>query len=271
MFVSFAIFDDSGDPVTGLAPGFLVFKDGLGVDRTKPAIVEMGSGKYGFTTTTADDMANSIYVVSASFGSITKYVPGFVRNAIAFGLFDGGGTPLVGQSPTFLNYDDPTGAPLSPPTITDMGNGLYSFIPPDAHISSSAGFLVSSNGSGLPPYYDGTISSGSTGGQDGTPPTVSNFSPSVGSNVSMFETITFDVLDNQSLFRRIILVADYSTVVPDEVIHDGNSFGPNYSNGSNVRSAIAGGYRYTILRDDGWPGNITITPFAIDTSGNENA
>jgi hypothetical protein len=47
---------------------------------------------------------------------------------ISFTLFDDNGEPLEGASPTFVIYCRSVGASLTPPVITEMGDGFYEFI-----------------------------------------------------------------------------------------------------------------------------------------------
>ena len=103
-----------------------------------------------------------------------------------------------------------------------------------------------------------------------TPPTVTNFVPAVGSSIARDQVLQFDVTDNSGLFRRILVAADFPPIGLYEVVHDGGAFGPAYSARSS-REAIAGGFRYRILRIQGWPVSPTIAPFAIDQEGAENA
>ncbi len=70
-------------------------------------------------------------------------------------------------------------------------------------------------------------------------------------------------------FRRVLLKAEYEGVTLWELVHDGATFGPSFTNATNQRSVIEGGYRYYILRDGGWVGQPTITVFAIDAVGEE--
>lgn len=133
----------------------------------------------------------------------------------------------------------------------------------DADLNSQFLFISSSS------FTDG--GGGGGGGGDVTAPVLSNFNPPFGNSIGENEPITFDLTDNSGQMRLIILHGSYDGVVGHEVIHDGEGFGQrNYSNGSNVRTPISGGFRYTILRDGGWPGTFTLYPFAVDTSGNEN-
>lgn len=101
------------------------------------------------------------------------------------------------------------------------------------------------------------------------PPTVQNFSPPNGSTIDNADPIFFDVTDPQVRFRRVIVVAQQADAT--ELVHDGDAFVFPYNNPSSVRSSIAGGWTYRVSRETGWNDDVTITIFAIDLEGNENA
>ena len=109
---------------------------------------------------------------------------------------------------------------------------------------------------------------------DNIPPVLLNFSPPVDGELSLNTILSFDVTDNSSFLRRIILHIAIPNVSGSEVVHNGESFNQrHYSNVANTRLVIPGGFRYSIHRDGGWPsgpGNVMLIPFAIDIAGNEN-
>jgi hypothetical protein len=102
-------------------------------------------------------------------------------------------------------------------------------------------------------------------------PVVSVISPTPGTAIDPVAAITIDVTDNKGLFRRILLTMRFAGLDIEEVVHNGDAFGPKYLGGLNNRIAIEGGYRYTLLRRGGWPANPTLVPYAIDVAGNENS
>lgn len=104
-----------------------------------------------------------------------------------------------------------------------------------------------------------------------TAPEVSNVSPTPGSFVSRTQVISCDVTDADgvSSFRRIILAITLPNGTK-EIVHDGSAFCTPYAT-SSVRTSITNGYHYDIVRDSGWPARFTLTPYAIDTTGNEAA
>ena len=102
-----------------------------------------------------------------------------------------------------------------------------------------------------------------------SPPSVSAVTPSVGSAITRHEAIAFDVTDDGD-FRAILLTVSFVGADAPEVIHDGTNFSALYSAGS-TKTAIAGGFHFSLLRAGGWPSAPTITPYAFDTTGQENA
>src|SRR5262245_53281190 len=46
-----------------------------------------------------------------------------------FFIYDNGGVPIAGATPTFETYKDDLGANLSQPSITEVGGGAYKFTP----------------------------------------------------------------------------------------------------------------------------------------------
>ena len=67
--------------------------------------------------------------------------------------------------------------------------------------------------------------------------------------------------------RRAWVNASYAGFLPDDMVHNSDRFGSAYQGSTNVRSNITNGYRFTLLRDGGWPGTPAITVHAVDTLG----
>lgn len=103
---------------------------------------------------------------------------------------------------------------------------------------------------------------------DATPPLVGNYDPSPGTPISKTTSISFDVTEESGAFGRIFVIAFYADSGVSELIHDGDGFRGFYV-ATSSRRAIAGGYRYTVLRTGGWPSAPTIQTFAVDQAGNE--
>jgi hypothetical protein len=102
-------------------------------------------------------------------------------------------------------------------------------------------------------------------------PVVSNVTPTANSTISATQAIGCDITDadGAGTFRRIILTLTLPNGT-SEVVHNGSAFVFPYATQS-TRSSITNGYRYSIVRDGGWPrgSQIVLTPYAIDTSGEE--
>jgi hypothetical protein len=103
------------------------------------------------------------------------------------------------------------------------------------------------------------------------PPVISNISPTTITQIGPYQVLSFDVTDEEDSFKRIIIVAEFPTSKIKEIVFDGEGFGPMYANGLNQQQSIVNGYNFEILRDGGWPESPTLTPFALDTTGGENA
>jgi hypothetical protein len=104
-----------------------------------------------------------------------------------------------------------------------------------------------------------------------TPPTIASVYPAAGTPIYPNTPISFQVLDDSGVFALIMLTASFAGSTILEVVYDGTAFGPMYTGVTNLKTATAGGYTFTILRDGGWPSAPSITPIAIDSLGAENA
>lgn len=60
------------------------------------------------------------------------------------------GAPLPGLTPTFFAYQKDNGVAVSQPTITDIGNGFYSFTPTFADPTHGICYIIVSGGNGTP-------------------------------------------------------------------------------------------------------------------------
>lgn len=105
---------------------------------------------------------------------------------------------------------------------------------------------------------------------DLTPPELTDISPTPGTGMAATTPVTFNVTDAGGGLRRVLLVASFSFSEAPELVHDGATFTPPYASHS-TRTPVAGGYAYSLLRKGGWPSAFTLTPFAVDTAGNEAA
>lgn len=101
---------------------------------------------------------------------------------------------------------------------------------------------------------------------DITAPTITNLDPAPGVGVRARTVISFDIADETSL-ALVVLIASFSDGTV-EVIHDGTNFRGAYLGAANTRTAISGGYHFTVLRDGGWTRSPTIEYLPIDHGGN---
>jgi len=85
--------------------------------------------------------------------------------------------------------------------------------------------------------------------------------------ISKNTPIIIDVYSGSVPLRRAWINASYAGLLVDDMVHNGDRFGSAYQGLVNVRSEISNGYRFTILRDGGWPGTPAITAHAVDTLG----
>jgi hypothetical protein len=101
---------------------------------------------------------------------------------------------------------------------------------------------------------------------DHTPPTIGNFVPAPGTPVPTFGLIQFDVTDNLSLLRRVVIGAEFPNGQWD-FVHDGDNFSPKYV--GSTRTGIASGFRFQVVPITGWLLSPTFRIIAYDTTGNE--
>lgn len=107
--------------------------------------------------------------------------------------------------------------------------------------------------------------------QPQVPPTVVNFSPSVGTDILANTVLSFDVVDfqgnNPVEITYVIISAYYPDLGAEEVIFDGQNFGPTYTNNSNTVNPITAGFSFSCLRDGGWPDSPYINVYAVNIYG----
>jgi hypothetical protein len=77
--------------------------------------------------------------------------------------------------------------------------------------------------------------------------------------------VVVDVVDGD---RRVLVAVRFDELALTELVHDGDAFTVAYE-GTSSRSAIAGGYRYSILRNPIWPDDPVVRIFAFSTTGAE--
>ena len=101
--------------------------------------------------------------------------------------------------------------------------------------------------------------------------TIQNFMPydpvsSPAGRVAPNEPVSFELLS--PTFLRVLIAFDFEGFRTTELAYDGDSFLGAYAASSSVE-AIAGGFRYTLLRSPAWPDQPNLRVFAFDTAGGE--
>lgn len=102
------------------------------------------------------------------------------------------------------------------------------------------------------------------------PPEVTNITPTPGTQLQKNDPVSFDITDDEGL-RRVFVAVRFQKLGVTEMVHDGSGFTDLYAGSPNQRISIPNGYRYNILRRNGWPDAPTVTAYAEDTEGQENA
>jgi hypothetical protein len=87
------------------------------------------------------------------------------------------------------------------------------------------------------------------------------------STISKTTPIIIDVYGTTVPLRRAWINASYAGMLPDDMVHNGERFGSAYQGSTNNRASISKGYRFTLLRDGGWPGTPRLDVHAVDTQG----
>jgi hypothetical protein len=100
----------------------------------------------------------------------------------------------------------------------------------------------------------------------GAPPTVSNWTPAAGTQITATTPIGFDVTDVAGLAQVIVYAAAAGGTT--EQAFNGTAFTANYG-AASTRTAIAGGFRFRIVRDGGWTVAPQITVAAVNVNGIE--
>lgn len=158
-FRSVYFFDGTtGAPLTGLDVATLQddmsFTDRAGASRTKPTIIEIGGGGYGCTVTEADE---EVGVILAFAGPLTSRVRFQLRTVardrlLAWVYTVGAGTIYFsGGAPTWGQYDNANGAPMSGPAITFFG-AIYTTTIPATHVAQGVSGRVDSPALAFPEY-----------------------------------------------------------------------------------------------------------------------
>lgn len=259
--ITFALYDSGGAPKDDATPTFDKYVDGVGAPQSAPSIENLGGGLYGFEPS-ADDVADGRGYLIAT-GAEPAYFSGGIGNLVAFGMYDGSGAP-AGANVTVEEYVDREGNARTPPTVYELADGLYGFEPTAEDREEGTAYLLATDAT--PAYLSGLLEQESS--ESGDAPVVSNPTPTPGTALQPGDAVGFDVTDESGAFRRVLIGAAFAGSKAWDVVSIGDVFAPLYSGSS--RTNIAGGYRYSLRRQGGWPGPPSITAIAIDQAGNED-
>lgn len=102
---------------------------------------------------------------------------------------------------------------------------------------------------------------------DSNPPQISNQEPPPNSDIAYNQPVYVDVTDDVGV-GIVFMYVTFEDNDVEEVVYNGAGFSPFYA-GASKRTAIAGGYRFMLIRFGGWPSNPTFTLRPVDTSGNQ--
>lgn len=276
--VTFSVNVSGSTPLTGSSGSFSIWsKDVSGsISLPTPVITELGSGQYQFTPTAQQEEDRTVVHIDCGVGrdprryTFACFESSGINQFFAWHLEDVDQNLWSGANPSRSLYCDTSGSARPTPTELLIDTGVYAVLPSVSDITMDVSGKYDSP-AGAVPEYTVIQCSPTVYGASGppSPPEISNFIPATGSQITRQQMLQFDVTDFNG-FTRILLRATYPNLGVSEVIHDGYQFGYHYSNVGNTFMQIIDGYRYTVLRDGGWPESPIITPFAIDIDGTEN-
>lgn len=158
-----SILDAAGAPVTA-APS-VVHVDRAGGARTPPTTTHLGGGKHGFSVSNVDEALGTIVLMDFGAGAEPRYqvfachLADGSNQFFAWVLTDEAGALWTAPTPdpTVGLYDDPTGAPRTPPApVPAVGRHLWSLTPSSADVAVGVELRVDSPPGALPVFLDGS-------------------------------------------------------------------------------------------------------------------
>lgn len=153
------------------------------------------------------------------------------------------------------------------PEWLSVGNNRTVFLPLNLQATSSISTTTRTLSSiSATATLTSVLGAGSGVTPDEIAPQVTNISPAADSEITPTQAIQFDITDETGLSGLLPMV-HYPTLGRRELIHDGTNFIGAYASLS-TRSIIAGGFRYTVRHESGWPDSPTFYPYAFDGGGN---
>jgi hypothetical protein len=101
---------------------------------------------------------------------------------------------------------------------------------------------------------------------DTTPPSVSDWNPAPGAELELDTPVSFTVTDASGAFAATFISVGFPTN-DVETAFQGATFRGRYAAGSS-RVSVSGGWRYTLVRQGGWPAKPTFLVDVVDAKGN---
>lgn len=152
-------------PFSGMTSTFDVICNKTGtLVGPDPAIQELvSSGQYVFSGSDYQETMGVGFLLRHQSGSDVRFSAGSIgSSSVFFSLYDGSSTPIVGATPVLTSLSGLTGdvwAPFVPkPSITDLGNALYTFPVSADMITKKCKFMIWSSSSAVfPEYQAGSI------------------------------------------------------------------------------------------------------------------
>ena len=129
-------------------------------------------------------------------------------------------------------------------------------------------YIAPTGGLGTRQKYRRKVRSPALGFTAPPAPVIANVSPAAGTAIDPNTPIEFD-LTSSAAIRLTLLRVKYAASGRREIVIDDDGFTPEFS--ASTRTAISGGYHYTLRRTGGWPSAPTLIPDVVDTYGSEVA
>jgi hypothetical protein len=228
-----------------------------------PAFNDLGLGLYSFEPPSGFDFTG---IIDLGATAEPRYVVYKANTVETFGAFDP--APVTGVVPVWDAYKRlDTGANVTPPAFTELGNGMYKFAKPIG--TDPIGGLIDLGAPRDPQYLKYDAESGTS--TDTSGPVITNVTPAAGSQLASTRTpVTFDVTDVDPGVQLVVVKLAYQGSSLDHVVWDGSIFRTAWAARSTVET-ITDGFRFSILPAAGWTRNISqIDVTAIDGAGNQS-
>lgn len=164
--ITWALYSDSGVPLVGATPSFADYATRAGVSRSPPAIVDLGSGQYGFTPSEGDLSVGVAYLVDNGLGSNPRRVSGAASYAsapfVVWHLESDDGSLWSGAAPTISSYRSSAGA-RTPASVMSVRTYLFALTPTTDDVLVGVTFVATSPAGAWPLNVQGSF------GTQGTP------------------------------------------------------------------------------------------------------